>query len=95
MHRLFLAAALLTISVSLAACGLAMAHRVSGMNANEIQTLDNRSLCNRFADGAVVAAERQRRGLGDCSHAHLKCTALGYSMGTPLYLQCRALQATD
>jgi hypothetical protein len=38
-------------------------------------------------------AERQQRGLADCSEAHLECKAMGYTMGTELYLRCRTMIA--
>jgi len=38
-------------------------------------------------------AERERRGLADCSEAHRQCKAMGYTMGTELYLRCRTMIA--
>lgn len=72
-------------------CGLAVGNRVSSMNPREIASVDDASLCHPLAKGPIVERERARRGLGDCSPAHLQCRSMGYQMGTSNYLECRRM----
>jgi hypothetical protein len=75
------------------ACGLVRSAQISKMDPVEIQSVSNQQLCSPYNGGPVVAAERQRRGLGDCSPASQHCVEMGYPPGTSLYLQCQALKA--
>jgi len=51
-------------------------------------------LCRPWTSSSTaVMAERERRGLADCSEAHRQCKAMGYTMGTELYLRCRTMIA--
>jgi hypothetical protein len=61
------------------------------MDRQTIQTASDTEVCNPYASGNIVAAERQRRGLGDCSAAHLSCIQNGFTPGTSAYLDCRQL----
>lgn len=79
------------LCLSVAGCGLANADRISRLDANDIRAVSDRDLCSPYAGGAVVAGERGRRELGDCTPDHQQCKALGYQPGSTAYLQCRTM----
>ncbi len=81
----------LPILLLVAGCGLVRSSQVSQMDTSAIQAASDKDLCNPYANGQVVAAERQRRGLGDCSPAGVACIQNGFAPGTPGYLNCRQL----
>jgi hypothetical protein len=80
---------------SLCGCGAIRSGEVSRMDAAQIAQVNDRELCNRYADGQVVMTERARRGLADCTPAHLQCRQMGYAPGTELYLNCRTMVANQ
>jgi hypothetical protein len=91
LGRLLVIAALSGLS----ACGVIRGSQVSQMDAAQIAQVSDRDLCRTYSSGEVVMAERQRRGLADCSVAHLKCRQMGYAPGTEIYLKCRAMVANQ
>jgi len=81
------------LALALAGCGIVRDNQVAAMTPDEVRTLRDGELCRSGTASPNVMAERQRRGLADCSEAHLECRAMGYTMGTELYLACRAMVA--
>jgi hypothetical protein len=71
-----------------AGCSLTSHNKISNMNPQQITAASDAELCGRDATGSLVGQERERRGLGDCSPAHLRCRAQGLEMGTPAYFRC-------
>jgi hypothetical protein len=84
----------ISLTLLLSACRVVQGNQISAMNTQQVQTLSDRQVCNHFASSATLTAERQRRGLADCSDAALQCKSMGYAPGTALYLQCRTMIAT-
>lgn len=80
-----------TLALLLTGCGLAADAKINGMNETQIASASDADVCRPNAGGAVVYNERQKRGLGDCTPAHLKCKNLGYAPGSSQYLQCRQM----
>jgi hypothetical protein len=82
------------LALLLTACSLVRSNQVANMDAEQLHSVNDDDLClSGTSSNRAVIAERQRRGLGDCSKAHRECKAMGYMRGTELYLQCRAMQA--
>jgi hypothetical protein len=79
------------LALALSGCGLAADAKINGMNEAQIASASDSDVCRPNAGGAVVYNERQKRGLGDCTPAHLKCKDLGYAPGSSEYLQCRQM----
>jgi hypothetical protein len=92
MLRIAVAAAL---AAALTGCGLAHADRVNGLTRQELAHESDRSICHAFVNSPAAMAERQARGLGDCSQVTLKCREMGYPIGHPQYLQCRQTLAQE
>jgi hypothetical protein len=82
------------LALLLTACGLVRSNQIASMDAEQLLSVNDDDLClSGTSSNRAVIAERQRRGLGDCSKAHRECRAMGFTRGTELYLQCRTLQA--
>jgi hypothetical protein len=55
----------------------------------QLMVLTTHALCKPYIRGENVAAERQRRGLSDCSPADQACASATAPPGTPGYAHCR------
>jgi hypothetical protein len=55
----------------------------------------DRAICSTNVHGAAALAERQARGLGDCSEFAIQCRAMGYPAGHPQHLHCRQTLAQE
>jgi hypothetical protein len=90
MRKLLIA----VLPLLLAACGVVRSNQIASMDAQQVQALSDDDLCRPgTTSNPAVMAERQQRGLADCSGGHRECRAMGYTLGTPLYLQCRTMIA--
>lgn len=74
-------------SMLLAAC--ASANDISQLEPAQLETVSVAVLCKPYIHGANVAAERQRRGLSDCSMADQVCVRAHIRADAPGYAQCR------
>jgi hypothetical protein len=74
----------------LAGCASPSAEMISASSPDQLRMVATDSLCSRHAGGANVTAERQRRGLSDCSQADQSCANGGYRAGSPGYARCRS-----
>jgi hypothetical protein len=84
----------LLLPLLLTACGVVRSNQIANMDAQQVRTISDGDLCRPWtSSNAAVMAERERRGLADCSEAHRQCKAMGYTAGTQLYLQCRSMLA--
>lgn len=81
--------AMTIIAFALSGCNTVRGIRASNMDETEITQASDKALCAPLASGEIVEAEKIRRGLGDCSSAHLQCHSMGLQTGTSDYLQCR------
>lgn len=91
MHKPFIT---LLLPLLLTACGVVRSNQIANMDAQQVRTVSDSDLCRPWtSSSAAVMAERERRGLADCSAAHRQCKAMGYTSGTQLYLQCRTMLA--
>ena len=82
----------------LAGCASTAGDTISELAPERLKVVSTTSLCKPYFQGPNVAAERRRRGLGDCSPADQACASAGYPAGSPNYAHCRAnaaLQAYD
>jgi hypothetical protein len=78
----------------LAACGVVRSNQIAHMDAQQVRAVSDSDLCRPWTSSSTaVMAERERRGLADCSEAHRQCKTMGYTPGTQLYLQCRSMFA--
>src|SRR5258708_8443132 len=73
----------LTLALAMTGCGLVRANETSRMDANQIQQVSNRDLCNPHVNSRVADMERERRGLGDCRPA----TNPGLGANNPIWGQ--------
>src|SRR3974390_1067998 len=90
MSKLFI----VVLPLLLAACGAVRSNQIASMDTRQVRTLSDDDLCRPWTtSNAAVVAERQQRGLADCSSAHRECRSMGYTLGTELYLQCRTMIA--
>ena len=83
--------AAMVVLTALNGCGLARSKAISAAQSPEQLTkYTDKQLCNPLITiTPIVAAERGRRELGDCSAAHMSCKASGFQPGTDRYLACR------
>lgn len=88
---------LLLCGILVSSCGAIRSKTISkATNQEDLVKYSDRHLCNRFVDvNPVVAAERRRRDLGDCSKEHRSCVASGFSTGSDKYLACRRFMAKE
>jgi hypothetical protein len=73
-----------------AGCTSTVGDAISRFDPEQLRMLATTSLCKTYAQGQNVVAERQRRGLSDCSPADQACASAGYPAGSPNYAHCRA-----
>ena len=69
--------------------GCASANELSQLGPDQLEHVSLAALCKPYAQGANVAAERQRRGLSDCTLADQICTRAHITATTPGYAECR------
>ena len=76
---------------ALAGCSAIDGAQISLLSETEIRSASHEKVCSPYATGKVVATERARRELGDCSRPHVRCRELGLKVGTELYDRCRTI----
>jgi hypothetical protein len=74
----------------LTSCASADDDAVSRYEPEQLRTLTTTALCKPYLQGENVAAERWRRGLGDCSQLDQACASAVNRAGSPNYARCRA-----
>jgi hypothetical protein len=79
----------------LAGCASTAGDVISEFNPEQLRVLPTNSLCKPYVQGPNVTAERQRRGLSDCSPADQACASAGYPAGSPNYAHCRATASSQ
>jgi hypothetical protein len=74
----------------LTGCASANADDASRYEPGQLRMLTANALCKSYLQGRDVAAERQRRGLADCSPSDQVCSTAADPVGSPNYARCRA-----
>ena len=74
----------------LTGCASASSDDASRYEPDQLRMLTTNALCKPYLQGRNVAAERQRRGLGDCSPSDQVCSTASDPVGSPNYARCRA-----
>jgi len=69
--------------------GCASVNDISQLDSAQLESVSVAALCKPYVQGPNVAAERDRRGLSDCSLADQVCIRAHIPAGTPGYAQCR------
>jgi hypothetical protein len=81
---------LIVAALIISGCGIVRSNRISDMSPTQVRSVATGDLCNKLVDGTTAVAERQRRGLSDCSYEDQQCVKAGFASGTPQYDTCRA-----
>jgi len=77
----------------LAGCSSTAGGENSDFAPTELRGVAIAALCKPYAQSPSVDAERQRRGLGDCSPGDQACVKAGYPAGSSDYARCRTKEA--
>jgi hypothetical protein len=88
-------AALVAMCALAGGCGYAHADRVNALTREQLAHESDGSICHGWVNSPAAAAERQARGLGDCSVFAVRCKAMGYPATSPEHLRCRQTLAQE
>jgi len=82
----------LILIVLLQGCSAMGPDEIVSLPPEQLAKLSDHDICRGLAlykGNANLAAEAQRRDLGDCSADHFLCVSWGAKPGSPEYAQCR------